>query len=281
MKDDLKKFLSEFAIYTAVPADLIAIVTVIVQMFKDEGKTDGPVTITVNSLNFALGRDFFIVLVIYAVIGLLYWLVTNINEKTGQQKYAFIKTFSISIPLALGIPLLLILITFGQIPAETGFALLSIGAFVNIFTYLRWSGNQSHTYNDIGLWYLAWIPIAWLFLQFSNSETWLEHWGLAWIYAALGYLLSFLMVTLTIFLFILPRPNIKNLKHALELFQKFYVFDLDRGWGAFVTFIVLFFVGYIALAAWLLKHMLPIIIGLVMLIAIALLSYWDLQLRKK
>jgi len=282
MKDDLKKFLSEFAIYTAVPADLIAIITVLLELFKNSGKTKNSVIIiTFDSIDFSLDQDFFIVLVIYAVIGLIYWLATNINQKTGQEKYKFLRAFSISVPLAFALPMLLILMTFGQIKIETGFSLLSIGCIVTIFTYLRWSENKSYAYQDIGLWYLAWIPIAWLFLQFSTSGTWLTHLGWAWVYAAAGYQISILMVTLTIVLFILPKTDLKNLKHSIELFKKFYRFGFDRGWNAILTFILLFIAGYLALTIWLVKHMLPLIIGLIMLIGIGLLSYWDLQLRKK
>jgi hypothetical protein len=300
MSNDAKKILSEVAIYTAVPADLLAIVPVVLRLFDKEFSWSENIrveNIQIPTLNIAVGRDFFIVMVVYAATAFLYWLVTNIKAKSGKQKYNLIRAFSVSILLAFCIPLLSILISFGSIQGENGFALFIVCIFISISILHRWSNDDARYYKDMGLGYLWILPIPWLLFQYENPEPWLSNLLWAWIYTATGYLFSVGMVGVTILIFIMPVSHLGFQQRVVDivksmlagsiviqdkdfwfkrfnLFKKLYKFE-DNGWVAIGTLALLILIGLFVFLVWLIKLLLIILAVLAFIAFLGLAAYFD------
>ncbi len=268
MQLSARKTLSEIALFTAVPADLLAIVPAVIRLFSRKfswSQTLQVEEIELPSLSITIGRDLFIVLITYAVIATIYWLVINIKTKTGEQKYNYLKLFSVSIPLAFIMPLIIILMAFGSIPMNAGLAALVVCLFTVIATLRRWRYTPSVHYQDIGFLYLICVPLLWLIFQFDGSPSWVLNLGLAWMYSAIGYLFSVLMVGGAIALFVIPIPHLGFSKRTLEIFKKVYIFNFDQGWCAVGSLGVLLLVGVLAVVIWVLILIIPIIVGAVVL----------------
>lgn len=301
----LRDILTKIAIWTAVPADLLAIVPMVFRLFDKSFSWSENVqveNIQFPSLNISIGRDAFIVLVTYAFIAFIYWLVTNIKTTSGKKKHSFIKVLSISVPLIFFMPFLLILISFGSIQTATGFALLFVCIFVTIVTYSRWNRDNTNSYKDMGLLYLLMVPVIWLILQSSNSEPWLNHLGLAWMYAAFGYLFSVVMVGIAILLFILPISHLgfsqiamqirksfatgswdvqndKFRQRMLKLFKSFYMFNFDNGWVVIGTLAILILIGLVAFLIVLIKILFIIVFVVLVFVGLGIAAYTESRSR--
>lgn len=205
---DFKKTLTEIAIFTAVPADLLAIVPAVYRFLIFAGLFSGDATTSLPS-HVDIGvplpiRDLTFVLLFYASCALIYYSISKIKE---NDDFNALRIFAIT-PLAFfGIPLTLALITFGMISLADG---MSIAAILGVFSLITWRNfkdNYIYEYHDIGVFYLLVVPLAWLFLEIDSETGWLVNLGWAWIYTAIGYVISTVIVCITIIVYISATHN--------------------------------------------------------------------------
>lgn len=194
----LRRILSSISIYTGITADLIAIIPVVYTIFAAI-KLVPTIDFTEEGLRLLTRTDLGIqelslILLFYAFVAIFYAITQrieliryeNYNYPTlrlrsyERKSVAFLAQLSISLPLALLIPLVALLIVYGYFPISHGFAIETLLFFMVMFLYFRWGkhdirvGFQYGTINrqdfwvgfkGIGYWFLVSLPLIWFWLH--------------------------------------------------------------------------------------------------------------------
>lgn len=222
MASEKENLLQKIAIFTAVPADLIAIVPVLYTLlYKPLQYFHIVPEATPETTPFTIGegfrvplRDFVLAVIFYGFIASFYWFSKKRPEdgSNASKLATYLRDLSLCITLILGIPIALSLGMFNIISILDGLAVAIVFALVSYTFWKRWGvvrRNVSYfmsdnkwlryesenrvVFRDIGFWYLIWIPIVFFFLEFSPSSSLLENIGWAWIYTSSGYVASLII----------------------------------------------------------------------------------------
>jgi hypothetical protein len=195
----VKKTLAGIAVWTGVPADLIAIIPVVysilasIKIVPEIKLNTAPLSITGN-IHIPL-RDICFVALFYGFSALLYWKGQKIQSQRRlywTDALRHLRQLSIMPPLLLLIPATLLAITFHVISLIDGLAAIVVWSLLTWFLWRRWhliSPQGPILFSDIGLWYLLWVPLTWLCLELNPTSYWLDNIGWSLVFASIGYLL--------------------------------------------------------------------------------------------
>lgn len=204
MSEKLKETLTTIAIFTAIPADIIAIVPVV---YKGLLLIQWTQRIYINPENqdMLLGsmfvRELSIILVFYSFIGIVLWLNRLLkNEKPSRLDSAiyFARMLCISTTLFFGVSEIIILTVFDVIPLSHGLAIASTLIIMSIYFSIGWKRGKDNSkyqlyFDDLGFKFLLWLPVIWFALEVSSSSNGFDNFGWSLYYAATGYTLSLLI----------------------------------------------------------------------------------------
>jgi hypothetical protein len=205
-KMKVKDKLATIAIFTAVPADLLAIIPVIyrilIQIKLIPGEQE-PLSTEIN-IGFRIPiRDIVLVLIFYGFVAYTYWITSKDNKM-------FVKEMSLGIILFLGFPSVLALTTFGTFSLADGLAisfLILVTAFYyrTRFDFYEEENSLGYkvikvTYKEIGIWYFLWVLLVWLFLQIDQTVGAWSNFQWALLYSAIGYIASIFVVKFASFI---------------------------------------------------------------------------------
>lgn len=196
----VESFLSWVGIFTAVPADLLAIIPALINLLKTLGLIQGEHTKIPSTVFLISGiaipiKAIVFVLIFYGYVASSFWFIQKIKYPHSRQDiFLGIKGLSTSIFSIFGIPFILSLVTFGILNLNKGLALSAIMIVISTVIWRRWDFHEDYKYKDVGISYLLWIPLTAMFLAFDSEIAWWWSLILAWFYASVGYLFSLMAV---------------------------------------------------------------------------------------
>jgi hypothetical protein len=221
IKMKLETSLQKIAIYTAVPADLLAILPAIYWLWTKIVNPDNqaPLSLEVN-IGFDIPiRDITYVLIFYSFVAYMYWVVKS-------YKLSFVRNALVGISLFLAFPLVLALTTFGILAFSDGLAIAILCLVTTVYFWRQFVFNlytstndrlsllsrpirmvgptrridpyitdlDTAEFQDVGVWYFLWTPLIWLIFQIENPMDYWKNFIWALLYSAIGYLLSLIFV---------------------------------------------------------------------------------------